>query len=244
MPDTVEKAIIRKVKGGKASETELVKCQFNPTEYTIKKTNKWTVKPKKGRDIGKSDFGGGQPATLKMKLFFDTSDGGTLMNERINKKQIYSEAINKNEDHQDVRKQTEKLWKMMMVDEENINKKTKKGEPPQVLFQWGKGHFFTAVIKSISQKFTMFLSDGVPIRAELDVVFQQYKDETIFAPQNPTSLSESRKIWVVTEGQSLDWIAYQEYGDPAQWRYIAETNDLANPQHLHAGQVLKLLPLP
>ncbi len=49
---------------------------------------------------------------------------------------------------------------------------------------------------------------------------------------------------MVHEGQTLDWIAYQEYGDPAYWRHIAETNDLANPKDLRPGQVLKLTPLP
>ncbi len=203
------------------TSNEEVTCQFNPNEYTIMKQNKWTIKPKKGANIGKPDFGGGQPATLKLKLFFDTSEQGT-----------------------DVRTDTQKLWNMMMVDERTVNSDTAKGEPPQVRFQWGKGSFFTAVIKKISQKFTLFLGDGLPVRATLDVTFQQYKDESIFEPQNPTSRSAARKVWVVLEGQTLDWIAYQEYGDPAQWRHIADTNNLIDPLDLQPGQVLNLVPLP
>ncbi|MCP4372198.1 MAG: peptidoglycan-binding protein, partial [Deltaproteobacteria bacterium] len=169
---------------------ESVACQFNPNEYTLMKQNKWTAKPKKGMNVGKTDFGGGQPATLKLKLFFDTTESGG-----------------------DVRSQTNRLWDMMLVDQSTTDAKSKKGEPPQCRFQWGKGDFFTAVIKKISQKFTMFLEDGTPVRATLDVTFQQYKDEKIFELQNPTSRSAARKIWVVLEGQTLDWIAYQEYGD-------------------------------
>jgi nucleoid-associated protein YgaU len=200
---------------------EAVKCQFNPNEYTLSKTNDWTVKAKKGMNVGKTDFGGGQPASLKLQLFFNTTDTG-----------------------EDVRKQTEKLWDLMMVDANSKNPKTNKGEPPRCRFQWGKGRYFTAVIKSITQKFTMFLDDGTPVRATLDVTFQQYTDEKLFDPQNPTSRSEARKVWVVVEGQTLDWIAYQEYGDSAHWRYIAETNNLANPRELRPGQVLNLVPLP
>jgi nucleoid-associated protein YgaU len=48
----------------------------------------------------------------------------------------------------------------------------------------------------------------------------------------------------VSEGQTLAWIAYQEYGDSGYWRHIAETNDLADPLDLRPGQVLKLVPLP
>ena len=46
------------------------------------------------------------------------------------------------------------------------------------------------------------------------------------------------------EGERLDWIAYQEYGNPRHWRHIADVNDLANPFDLRSGQVLKLTPLP
>jgi nucleoid-associated protein YgaU len=48
----------------------------------------------------------------------------------------------------------------------------------------------------------------------------------------------------VVEGQTLDWIAYQEYGSPAAWRHIAETNSLDDPMNLTPGQILKLTPLP
>jgi nucleoid-associated protein YgaU len=41
----------------------------------------------------------------------------------------------------------------------------------------------------------------------------------------------------------LDWIAYQEYGDAAAWRHIAEVNNLHNPLSLVPGQLLKLTPL-
>ena len=46
------------------------------------------------------------------------------------------------------------------------------------------------------------------------------------------------------EGQTLDWIAYQEYGDTSAWRHIAQVNNIQNPRNLKAGTVLKLVPLP
>jgi nucleoid-associated protein YgaU len=51
-------------------------------------------------------------------------------------------------------------------------------------------------------------------------------------------------VWVVVEGQTLDWIAYQEYGSAAHWRHIADTNDLDDPRQLRSGQILNLVPLP
>ncbi len=198
-----------------------VDCQFNPNEYTVSKRNNWSYKAKKGMNIGKTDFGGGQPANLKLKLFFDTSETG-----------------------KDVRSKTKLLWEMMKVDPQTRSGESNRGEPPQCMFQWGGKGYFTAVIKQISQKFMMFLDDGTPVRATLDVTFQQFKDGDIFPAQNPTSRSEARKVWVVVEGQTLDWVAYQEYGDAAHWRHIANTNNLDNPRNLRPGQILNLVPLP
>ncbi|NJM39843.1 MAG: LysM peptidoglycan-binding domain-containing protein [Anaerolineae bacterium] len=45
-------------------------------------------------------------------------------------------------------------------------------------------------------------------------------------------------------GETLDYIAYQHYGDAAQWRHIAQANNLLNPKNLRPGLVLKLTPLP
>jgi nucleoid-associated protein YgaU len=49
---------------------------------------------------------------------------------------------------------------------------------------------------------------------------------------------------VVTEGQTIDLIAHQEYGDPSAWRHIAKANGLTAPRNLKPGQVLRLPPLP
>jgi hypothetical protein len=130
---------------------------------------------------------------------------------------------------------------MVKVDPEKKDPKDNKSEPPTCRFQWGKFMSFTTVIKDLKQKFTMFKRDGTPLRAELTITLQQVADKP--AGQNPTSRSEARKIWIVEEGQRLDWIAYQEYHDSDQWRYIAETNHLDSPE-VYPGQVLKLIPLP
>jgi len=49
---------------------------------------------------------------------------------------------------------------------------------------------------------------------------------------------------VVGAGETIDWIAFQEYGDPAEWRHIATTNNLLNAKDLTPGSVLKITPLP
>lgn len=211
------KAVILNVDSG-----ERVECLFNPKEYTFAKANNWESKKVTGGNVPQLTFSGGQPATLQMELFFDT----------------YAEATNGQAE--DVRKEyTDKIWSLMMVDEKLKDKKNKKGRPPKVRFQWGSAWSFNAVIASISQKFTLFLPDGTPVRATLTVSFQQVKDEAALAPQNPTSGGVGGdRAWLVADGDTLAWIAYKEYGDTSRWRLIADANRLASVRQLEPGTML------
>jgi len=99
------------------------------------------------------------------------------------------------------------------------------------------------VILSINQNFTLFRYDGTPVRATLDVTFRQAKETGKYPGQNPTTVSEpGYRRRVVTEGDTIDWIAHDEYGDSAMWRFIADTNNLDDPSRLRPGQVLAIAP--
>jgi len=52
--------------------------------------------------------------------------------------------------------------------------------------------------------------------------------------------AETPKIYTVIRGDSLWKIAVREYGDGYAWTKIAKANNLANPDLIHAGNVLKL----
>jgi hypothetical protein len=129
----------------------------------------------------------------------------------------------------------------MMIDESLKDHTTQKGRPPKVRFQWGRAWSFEAVITSITQKFTLFKEDGTPVRATLDVSFQQVIDELFHPNQNPTSGANSGgRQWTVKEGDSLSSIAYAEYGDATRWRPIADANRLQQVRKLRPGTVLEI----
>lgn len=203
---------------------EELKCRFRPKEYTLAKTNSWPKDQKAAHNAPVLTFGGGQPATLQMELLFDTyADGkGGSQSKDVRKEYI------------------DKLWTMMYVDEKLGKKeKNKKGRPPRVQFNWGKALIFEAVITSLQVKFTLFLSDGTPVRATATVTFQQIKDTKSLPAQNPTSGGVGgERVWTVSEGDTLGWIAYQEYGDTSRWRGIAEANRLTAVRRLVPGTVL------
>ena len=211
-----------------------VPCQFNPAEIHFSKSTNWTgdsdteeqgmaKRTVKRQNVPKAEFTSGQAPRLKMSLFFDTTSVG----------------------HLDVRHYTDLLVALTVMNP--LTKLYGFERPPLVKFIWGMFSAsltmsFTAYIPSVDLNFTMFLPDGTPVRAEAEIELVAVSSMLPF--QNPTSRSEARTIWVVTEGQTIDWIASQNYGDPSHWRHIAKTNNLMNPKDLRPGQVLKLTPLP
>jgi nucleoid-associated protein YgaU len=190
---------------------------FNPKEYSFSKSNSWLKGEGGAANVPSIEFSSGEPAKLQLQLFFDTYATGD-----------------------DVRKKhTDAIWQLMMVDESLKDPKSSRGRPPKVRFQWGTTWSFDAVITSISQKFSLFLADGTPVRATLDVSFQQIKDENFFPKQNPTSGGEGgERLWTVKGGETLAWIAYKEYGDSTKWRPIADANQLTRVRRLEPGMVL------
>ena len=215
-----EKARIEALEG--ALKGQPIECTFNPEEFTIDKRNTWSRPPNKGKEVPPLEFGGGNASSLKMELFFDTYEKGS-----------------------DVRDITNKIWQLMAVDESLTDRTTKKGRPPQCQFVWGQMKSFKAVLTSISQKFTMFTSGGKPVRATVNVTFEEAEKPGKYPLQNPTSGgSPGYKTRVVKEGDALELIAHEEYGDAALWRYIADINNIDNPKALNPGQILSIAPLP
>ncbi|MEO8539204.1 MAG: peptidoglycan-binding protein [bacterium] len=211
------KATLRNVDTNKA-----VSCMFNPTDYTFSKSVTWAQQTERGANVPTLEFTGGEAAALTLKLLFDTSDTG-----------------------EDVRaKYTNDLWDLAMVNKAKIDSTTNKGRPPKCIFEWGSAWSFEAVVTSISTNFTMFLEDGTPTRASVDISLKQAKDPGRFPAQNPTSGGVAgHKRRVVQQSETLDLIASQEYGNASDWRHIAEANGIEDPMRVRAGMVLNLPPI-
>jgi Contractile injection system tube protein/LysM domain len=200
-----------------------VRCMFNPKQYTISKSNDWSAIKRKTEEVPSPEYGGGAGATLTLELTFDTYEVHAWFN---------------NSAGEDVRNYTKGLWDMMKID-------ARKKRPPHCKFQWGSLWSFEAVITQISQSFTLFLPNGTPVRSTVTVNFTQVKDEAQYPRQNPTSGGqEGERLRIVCEGETLTAIAYEEYGDSAVWRHIADANNIRDPRRLRVGQALIITPLP
>jgi hypothetical protein len=208
---------------------KVVDCLFNPTDYTFAKRNEWASGSPTGGDVPLVNFSSGGAMNLEVQLLFDTltmlSDGPDTT-------------------PQDVREYTEKVLDLMKIDPNTADQsKGTPGRPPRVSFRWGRFWSFKSVLTSVSQNFTLFWDDGRPIRATLTASFQQVESEGTYPPQNPTSMGRPQKVRTVLPGETLDAIAFTEYGDASRWRAIADFNRLDNPLRLRVGQQLGLPPL-
>ena len=203
---------------------QIIPCYFRPEKYTFAKTNTFTEGKAVGKTFQPPHFKGGGPITLALDLVFDTYEkppGG-----------------------RDVRQLTDGIWDMMKVTPKKKEPITNKSEPPHVEFRWGDTWSFTAVIKTISQAFTLFDADGTPVRSTMHIEFTQALEAGHYPGQNPTSGGhQGYAVHTVTEGETIDWIAFREYGNSNAWRHLATVNHLDDPGRLQPGQRLVLVPL-
>ena len=207
------KATITFLKGERAADPPL-EVMFNPAEYSLELASNFSSTALPGLNNPVLQFIHGEAQTLSMDLLFDTyTNGGGA----------------------DVSQRTNQVAQALFIDAELH-------APPPVLFVWGS-FSFQAVVEKLSQKFTMFLEDGTPVRATLSVSFRQYQPirEQL---ENPRRNSADRsELHELSADESLWQLAAEKYNQPKYWRLIAEHNRIANPRRVSAGTMLVLPPL-
>lgn len=118
-----------------------------------------------------------------------------------------------------------------------LEKDTSTHAPPVLLFTWGSFNF-KCVLDSVSQKFTMFLDNGTPVRATLSVTFKEFIPVEIEI-QRGFSIGPPM-LQTLVSGQQLSDIAASTLGDPGAWREIAKLNNIDNPRTVPPGTVLSI----
>ena len=209
--------ISRLTKENEFDRSQSLTVLFNPKDLTFSKQNNWKENNSPKEVVPFGEFTGGGAEVLKVQLHFDTYGAG--------EKDVRSEY-------------TEKLRKFMEIDPETIHGESKKGRPPLVRFLWNALQF-DGVVASVNERLTLFLPNGIPVRAVVDLTLKQIRDEKTYKKQNPTSGGVGgERVWTVREGDTLSWIAYVEYDNASQWRRIADANRLSALRDLRPGTTL------
>jgi nucleoid-associated protein YgaU len=216
---TLEKALLTNT-----ATNERVVVMFNPEEYTLKQDVNYARAAVPGLSAPLVQFVAGNQQMLQMELLVDTyeehKDGDRVLNRAGD----------------DVRALTKKITDLMKID-------GSLHAPPVALFTWGS-LAFTCVVQSVSQKFTMFMPSGIPVRAKLDVSFAEFLNTELEAKEIKRETSDYSKLHVVIQGETLSAIAGRVYQDATLWRPIAIRNRIDDPRHLEVGSELLIPQLP
>lgn len=192
---------------------------FNPAQLALSRRAQWKRTPTAAvRDGVMPEFMGPEPREMTVEIFLDTSD---------------------EPDSGSVLKKVNTLFSCCEVTAASIA--AKQPSTPWVVFQWGSFSTarFTAYVSSVDASYTLFSTTGVPIRATCQVHLNEIPSKT--QGQNPTSGALSaRRVHRVVSGDSLQYLAWREYGNAAAWRAIAEANSIDDPNRLYPGTELML----
>lgn len=198
-----------------------LQVQFNPQSLTINHETTGEpgrLLPTAGSEAGGAESAGragvrtGYSATLSsLELLFDTSDSG-----------------------EDVRNQTLVIAAMTRPVE---------GQSPLVTFQWGT-LIFEGHITGFAETLSYFSDQGVPLRATVNLNMTAAARERAADEIASASVSGSVGASVGTTpltfaegGESLQSLSARAGAD---WRAVAEANNIDNPRALQAGAAINL----
>ena len=136
----------------------------------------------------------------------------------------------------DVREQTKQVTDLLKIDSDLH-------APPVLFVSWGSLNF-RCVLARASQQFIRFMEDGRPIRARLNVTFNEFIDPEHESRAVNRQTSNFTKVHIGLEDETLADMAHQYYENPRMWRAIAIENQIDNPQSDFSGVALRIPSLP
>jgi nucleoid-associated protein YgaU len=219
---------------GPGETPTLVDLQYNPTEIVLEKNVHVAEIAIPGLTAPLQQFVRGEAETLRLELFYDTSDQGMGL-----------DAVS-------VTTMTDTIYALARIVPDQH-------APPIVTFIWGSDfpgnelpdqlgsqgrNSFTGVVTNIRQTFTLWSSGGIPLRAKLSLTLREYvalQDQ--LQALNLASPSKTHS-YVLARGDTLGLIASNFYFDPGLWRPIALANGIDDPRRLMPGTILTVPALP
>lgn len=216
------KATLQVVDGNWRGGFSSLEFLYNPESVSVTKSAEFKEHQVQGGDSGEKEWTHSISRTLGVaKVYFDTFE----TKENVRTKYI------------------DKLERLIHYDEELHR-------PPKLVFVWGQ---FMAenddynscqwYLQKVSIKYTMFLSDGTPVRAEVDMTLKEATSVGDQMVKKPKSSPDHAKVYTVQRGDTLQHIAWKEYDDPSEWRRIAEANGIDDPLSLEPGMKLLVPPI-
>ncbi|MBW4425365.1 MAG: hypothetical protein KME50_13185 [Nostoc desertorum CM1-VF14] len=143
------------------NEAPDIEVMFNPTEISFSRSVNWESKDgNRGTSLlPKINFSGVQPYQFTLQqLLFDTYE---------TKESVLTKYIN------NIKKGVETI------------QRGNDQRPPVYIFMWGNNKYFPCVIDSLTYTLTMFLTDGTPVRALVDIQLREVDKSDVPPSKGP-----------------------------------------------------------
>lgn len=148
-------------------ESDDIELMFNPTDISFSRTVQWKSQPgNRGETLlPKISFSGVEPYKFTLKqLLFDTYETKESVMKYVKNIKQGVETIKRKDDQR----------------------------PPVYIFTWGT-EYFHCVITSLTYNLTMFLTDGTPVRAMVDISLQEVDQKHLPKGRKSQSTGNARK---------------------------------------------------
>jgi Contractile injection system tube protein len=188
---------------------------LNPTELSFSRKNKYQATQSAGTSAPQQSFSGGEPDQVQIDLLLD----GTGV---VGDPGGIGDTLD------------------ALLDFTKFQGDTH--QPYYVHLFWGR-FSFRGILTQADVTYKLFDRAGEPLRATVKLTLKEALSAQEVAAEDRASSPDLYQTWLVRDGETLDAIAAQVYGDPAFWRPLASANRLANPRGLITGQLLMLPPL-
>ncbi|WP_417591681.1 MULTISPECIES: CIS tube protein [Flavobacteriales] len=200
-----------------SSEVGSCTVKINPSSY---KSNYGIEYNKEGGTgmAGKTlDFKGIAPETVSFDIHFDST--GVI-----------------NGSSEPITDQLDKFKKVCLLYNGAIH------QPNFLIVSWSSLQF-RCKLTSMSVNYTLFKSDGTPLRAVASVQFEEALDSEEIARLQGNQSPDLTHAVLIKAGDKLPLICKEIYGDASYYMEVASFNKLVNFRHLEPGTIIHIPPI-
>lgn len=174
-------------------------------------------------------FKGIKPEDFNLELVFDS----TLVGHKAKRDRSNS---NTSPEIESVPDQVKRFKETVLEFKGNIH------SPPYVILSWG-AFLFKGRLMELQITYTLFNSNGVPIRAKANAKFKGSLDDATRDRQEDKSSPDLTHVRIVQEGDTLPLMTYRIYGNSLYYLEVARVNQLDDFRNIRAGDKLIFPPL-
>jgi len=199
------------------SGTSSITVQINPASYTHNHSVNYDNATPQGAPGASLKFKGIPPETVSFDLYFDAT--GAVPNSTSS-----------------VKTQIDAFKSTCFTYNGSIH------EPNYIILSWGS-LVFKSKLTSLNISYTLFKSDGTPLRAKATVNFEEALDNSTIATEAGNESPDLTHTIVFKQGDTLPLLCNQVYKSSSYYLAVAKFNNIVNFRSIKPGKLLYFPPL-